>query len=92
MKESYSAILDNLTALNDLDKEMLHYYEDTLAAASEELAYYTDQMEHLTNVLDHYRNIVKLVNGEYDYKSINTILTARTETIKNELDVATANY
>lgn len=92
MKESYSAILDNLTVLNDLDKEMLHYYEDTLAAASEELAYYTDQMEHLTNVLDHYRNIVKLVNGEYDYKSINTILTARTETIKNELDVATANY
>lgn len=92
MKESYSAILDNLTALNDLDKEMLHYYEDTLAAASEELAYYTNQMEHLTNVLDHYRNIVKLVNGEYDYKSINTILTARTETIKNELDVATANY
>ncbi len=92
MKESYSAILDNLTALNDLDKEMLHYYEDTLTAASEELAYYTDQMEHLTNVLDHYRNIVKLVNGEYDYKSINTILTARTETIKNELDVATANY
>jgi hypothetical protein len=74
MQESYSAILDQLSALNDLDKEMMHYYEETLDAASEELSYYTDQMEHLTSVLEHYRNIVELVNGEFDYESIGTIL------------------
>ena len=92
MQESYSAILDQLSALNDLDKEMMHYYEETLAAASEELSFYTDQMEHLTAVLDHYRNIVELVNGEFDYEAIGTILTGRADTLKNELDVATENY
>ena len=92
MQESYSAILDQLSALNDLDKEMMHYYEETLDAASEELSYYTDQMEHLTSVLEHYRNIVELVNGEFDYESIGTILEGQAKTLKNELDVATANY
>ena len=92
MQESYSAILDQLNALNELDKEMMHYYENTLDAASEELAYYTDQMEHLTSVLEHYRNIVELVNGEFDYESIGTILEGQAKTLKNELDVATANY
>lgn len=92
MKESYSAILDQLTALNDLDKEMLHYYEDTLSAASDELSYYTDQMEHLTSVLDHYQSIVELINGEYDYDRIGTILQGQAQTLKNELDVSTANY
>ena len=92
MQESYSAILDQLSALNDLDKEMMHYYEETLDAASEELSYYTDQMEHLTSVLEHYRNIVELVNGEFDYESIGTILEGQATTLKNELDVATVNY
>lgn len=92
MQESYSAILDQLSALNDLDKEMMHYYEETLDAASEELSYYTDQMEHLTSVLEHYRNIVELVNGEFDYESIGTILEGQAKTLKNELDAATANY
>lgn len=92
MQESYSAILDQLSALNDLDKEMMHYYEETLDAASEELSYYTDQMEHLTSVLEHYRNIVELVNGEFDYESIGTILEGQATTLKNELDAATANY
>ena len=92
MQESYSAILDQLSALNDLDKEMMHYYEETLDAASEELSYYTDQMEHLTSVLEHYRNIVELVNGEFDYEAIGTILEGQAKTLKNELDAATTNY
>ena len=92
MQESYSAILDQLSALNDLDKEMMHYYEQTLDAASEELSYYTDQMEHLTSVLEHYRNIVELVNGEFDYESVSIILEGQAKTLKNELDSATANY
>ena len=92
LQESYSAILDQLSALNDLDKEMMHYYEDTLSAASDELAYYTDQMEHLTSVLDHYRSIVELVNGEYDYDSIGIILGGRENALKNEMDISVANY
>lgn len=92
LKESYSAILDQLTSLNDLDKEMMHYYEDTLDAAADELSYYTDQLEHLNNVLDHYKNLVTLVNGELDYKSIGKILDGQAKVLKNQLDVASANY
>ncbi len=32
--------------INELDKAMMNYYGDTLAAAGEEIAKYTDQMEH----------------------------------------------
>lgn len=92
MQESYSAILDQLSALNDLDKEMMHYYEETLDAASEELSYYTNQMEHLTSVLEHYRNIVELVNGEFDYESIDTILRGQETTLQHELEAATKWY
>lgn len=92
LKESYSAILDQLTSLNDLDKEMMHYYEDTLDAAADELSYYTDQLEHLNSVLDHYKNLVTLVNGELDYKSIGKILDGQAKVLKNQLDVASANY
>ena len=92
MKEAYSSILDQLQALNELDKEMMHYYEDTLDAASEELSKYTDRMEHLTSVLGHYKNLIELINGEYDYESIGKILDGQAKTLKNELDVLTANY
>lgn len=92
LKDSYQGILSNLEALNELDKEMMHYYEDTLAAGAEELAHYTDQMEHLTSVLDHYHNLIVLINGEYDYDSIGTVLEGKATTLKNEMDVAQANY
>ena len=92
LKQSYDGILDNLEALQDLDKEMMHYYEDTLAAGQEELAHYTDRMEHLTSVLDHYHNLIVMINGEYDYDSIGTVLEGKASTIKNELEVASANY
>ena len=92
LKQSYDGILDNLEALQDLDKEMMHYYEDTLVAGQEELAHYTDSMEHLTSVLDHYHNLIVMINGEYDYDSIGTVLEGKASTIKNELEVASANY
>ena len=92
LKQSYDGILNNLEALNQLDKEMMHYYEDTLAAGQEELAHYTDRMEHLTSVLDHYHNLIVMINGEYDYDSIGTVLEGKASTIKNELEVASANY
>ena len=92
LKQSYDGILNNLEALSELDKEMMHYYEDTLAAGQEELAHYTDRMEHLTSVLDHYHNLIVMINGEYDYDSIGTVLEGKASTIKNELEVASANY
>ena len=92
MQKSYDAILDNLSALNDLDKEMMHYYENTLAAAQEEINHYADSLEHLTSVLEHYKNIVELVDGEYNFDAIDTILRGQTQTIENEMEVAQATY
>jgi len=75
-----------------LDKEMMHYYENTLAAAQEEINHYTDSLEHLTSVLEHYKNIVELVDGEYNFDAIDTILRGQTQTIENEMEVAQATY
>jgi hypothetical protein len=46
LQNAQDAILDNLSSINELDKTMLDYYGDTLAAAGEELAKYTTRMEH----------------------------------------------
>ena len=92
LKQSYDGILNNLEALQDLDKEMMHYYEDTLAVGQEALAHYTSHMEHLTSVLDHYQNIVTMMNGEADFESIGTILEGKASTLNNEMKVAESNY
>lgn len=92
LKETFDNILDTLSSLNQLDKDMLEYYANSLDAASDELAHYTDQLEHLTDVLDHYRNIIEMVNGEFAYDQIDTVLRGQSQTIKNELDVATKTY
>ena len=92
LQESYDGILDNLSSLVALDKEMIHYYEDTLAAAEDELSHYTDSLEHLTSVLEHYKNIIELVDGEYNFEGVDTILRGQAKTIENQMQVAESNY
>ena len=92
LQQSYDGILDNLSSLVALDKEMIHYYEDTLAAAEDELSHYTDSLEHLTSVLEHYKNIIELVDGEYNFEGIDTILRGQAKTIENQMQVAESNY
>lgn len=92
LQTAYDGIIDNLQALVELDKEMMHYYEDTLQAAQDEMGHYTDSLEHLTSVLEHYKNIVELVDGEYNFDAIDTILRGQTKTIENEMEVAKATY
>lgn len=92
LQQSYDGILDNLSSLVALDKEMIHYYEDTLAAAEDELSHYTDSLEHLTSVLEHYKNIVELIDGEYNFEGVDTILRGQAKTIENQMQVAESNY
>lgn len=92
MKEAYDAIIEILGSIHELDKAMLHYYGDTLKAASEELSVYTDHMEHLTSVLGHYKDMVKLVNGEFDYVRVGTILRGQADSLRGEMDVLNSNY
>jgi hypothetical protein len=78
--------------LIDLDKEMMHYYEDTLSAASEELAEYTDHMEHLTGVFDHYVNLMEILGKQKDYNAMGNFLSGKADTLRDRLDVAQEYY
>ena len=92
LKEVRDGIYDQLNALIELDKQMMHYYEDTLNAASEELAEFTDHMEHLTDVFDHYLNLMDILGKKKDYDAMGNFLSGKADTIKDRLDVATSYY
>ena len=92
LKESYSAIYDQLSALNELDKDMQAYYGDTVDAAKDELATYTDRMEHLTSVLDHYQNLLELTGRQKDYDNMGKVLRGRAQTIEDQAKVSKATY
>lgn len=92
LKDARDQMYDQLSALNDLDKEMLHYYEDTLDKASQELDKYTGHMEHLTGVLDHYTNLMNILGKQKDYESIDNFLSGKASTLGDQLKVAQSNY
>lgn len=92
LKNARDAIYEQLEALNELDKQMLHYYEDTLSAAADELADYTDHMEHLTSVLEHYQNLLSIIGKSKDYEAMGNFLQGQADTIRDRLDVAKEYY
>ena len=92
LKNVRQNIYDTLEALNELDKTMLHYYEDTLAAASEELADHTDHLEHLTSVFDHYINLMNILGKSKNYDAIGDFLGGKADTIRDRLNVAQEYY
>jgi hypothetical protein len=71
VKEQY---MENIQAMQELDKEMMDYYGNTLAKAQEELSKYTSQMEHQTSVLEHYKNLIGLMGKSNDYAMIGKVL------------------
>lgn len=92
LKNARDAIYGQLEALNELDKQMLHYYEDTLSAATDELADHTDHMEHLTSVFEHYQNLLNILGKSKDYKAMGNFLQGQADTIKDRLSVAQSYY
>jgi hypothetical protein len=92
LKETRDGIYGELEALIDLDKQMMHYYEDTLSAASEELDDYTDHMEHLTGVFDHYVNLMEILGKQKDYDAMGNFLSGKADTLRDRLDVAQEYY
>ena len=92
IKEVRDGIYEQLEALIELDDQMMHYYEDTLSAANEELSKYTDHMEHLTGVFDHYLNLMDILGKSKDYDAIGNFLGGKADTIKDRLDVAEDYY
>lgn len=92
LKNARDAIYEQLEALNELDKQMLHYYEDTLSAATDELSDHTDHMEHLTSVFEHYQNLLGIIGKSKDYKAMGNFLQGQADTIKDRLSVAQSYY
>lgn len=92
LKQVRDGIYEQLEALNELDKQMLHYYEDTLSAATDELADHTDHMEHLTSVFEHYQNLLSIIGKSKDYEAMGNFLQGQADTIKDRLSVAQSYY
>ena len=92
LKESRDAIYEQLENLIELDKEMLHFYEDTLSAASEELEDYTDHMEHLNGVFDHYINLSEILGKQKDWVVMGDFLSGKASITRDQLDVAKEYY
>lgn len=92
LKNARDAIYEQLEALNELDKQMLHYYEDILSAATDELADHTDHMEHLTSVFEHYQNLLSIIGKSKDYEAMGNFLQGQADTIKDRLSVAQSYY
>lgn len=92
LEELHDQIYDDLQAIDELDKAMMSYYSDTIAASGEEIAKYTDQMEHATSVLEHYQSILELTGRSNDYDAMGEVLRGKSQTTKNEMDAAKAKY
>ena len=92
LKEVRDGYYSNLESLIDLDKQMLHYYEDTLSEAKSELDDFTDHMEHLTGVFDHYLNLLDILGRSKDFEAMNDFLSGKAETLRDRLDVAKEYY
>lgn len=92
LQDVYDSTLDNLNALQDLDKEMLEYYGNAIDLANDELSKYTDHMEHLTSVLDHYRSIITLLGKDKDYDKVLSVLNGTAQTKKNNFDASKQWY
>lgn len=92
LQDVYDNTLDNLNALQDLDKEMLEYYGNTIDLANDKLSKYTDHMEHLTSVLDHYRSIITLLGKDKDYDKVLSVLNGTAQTKKNNFDTSKQWY
>ena len=50
LQKAYDGMLENLEALQELDKQMMHYYGDTLDMVTEEIDKYTSVLEHQTQM------------------------------------------
>ena len=92
LEEIRVGLLENLEALNELDKAMLEYYSDTLSLVMEEMDKYTEKMEHQTSILEHYANMMEILGKSQDYEALGTILEGQVKTIENELAVAEAEF
>ena len=84
LQEVSDGIYENLEALADLDKMMMEYYGNTLAAANEELDKFIERMSHSAGILEHYSSIMDLLGKSSDYKTMGVILEGQADVAENQ--------
>ena len=92
LRESQSAMIENLQALQEQKEAMQEYYGEVMDMALEEISLYTDEMEELNSVLDHYSNILELVGKQEDYATKGKILQSKATNLRNEMQVQQELY
>ena len=92
LRESQSATIENLQALQEQKEAMQDYYGEVMNLALEEIALYTDEMEELNSVLDHYSNILELVGKQEDYATKGKVLQSKATNLRNEMQVQQKLY
>lgn len=92
LQELQSEVLNNLNNINELDKSMITYYGETLAAAGEELSKFTDLMDHHVEVLDHYSSLLEIIGKSKDWARMKTILQTQVDVAENAAEASKANY
>ena len=92
LNELQDGMYGDLEALQELDSQMMHYYEETLSAAQEEIDKTTSRLEKQTALLEHYMTILDLMGESTDYKKVGVILEGQAETTKNEMIAAKEEY
>ena len=86
-KELQNEINSTTDAIVNLQAQMDSYYKDTLAAARQELAFYTAQMEHLTSILNHFKGILTALGKSQDHQMMDTVLRGQIKALENEVKV-----
>lgn len=92
LKEARQGLIDTLSSLIDLDKEMTEYYQNTLDEASNELGRFTNQLDHCSEILQHFQNVLGLIGKENDLDTIGKILEGQLKNTQNTLKVQKQNY
>lgn len=91
MQDSLEVIIENLKALNELDKTMKEYYGNTLEAAAQELSKYTDHLDALSEATEHLKKISELM-GHDTAEELKSFYNAQVKQSENSLKVSTAHY
>ena len=90
LKTISDGMYENMQNIQALDKAMMHYYEDTLAAAGEEIAKHTERMEHQSATLEHYNSLMNIMGKQNDYKKMGKILEGQSKVLKDQMTAAKA--
>jgi len=92
LQKAKDEALDNAEALAELDETMANYYQDTVAAASEEIEKFTSVMQDSLSVLESYSSLLEVMGGPKNFERIGKLLKAQSDVNRGMMEVSVARY